>query len=78
MRDVRLHVLRRTLDIDPNGFLGLDHSVRKGAEATNVEVKLTSDTASRVQLEALMCDLPNNSPIHDTLANPVKITTRLA
>jgi putative redox protein len=64
-------------DIDLNGFLGLDETVRKGAQAINVDVKLTSDAANREQLEELVRELPNNSPIHDTLANPVKITARL-
>ena len=60
-----------------NGFLGLDETVRKGAQAINVDVKLTSDAANREQLEELVRELPNNSPIHDTLANPVKIAARL-
>lgn len=64
-------------DIDLNGFLGLDGSVRKGAQAINIDIKMTSDAASREQLEELVLGLPNNSPIHDTLANPVKITARL-
>lgn len=64
-------------DINLNGFLGLDDSVRKGAQAINVDVKMTSDSATRAQLEELVRELPNNSPIHDTLANPVKITARL-
>lgn len=64
-------------DIDLNGFLGLDEKVRKGAQAINVDIALSSDTANREQLEALVRDLPNNSPIHDTLANPVKISARL-
>jgi uncharacterized OsmC-like protein len=64
-------------DIDLNGFLGLDDSVRKGAQGINVEVKMTSDAANRAELEQLVIDLPHNSPIHDTLANPVKVTARL-
>ena len=66
-----------SFDIDLNGFLGLDNSVRKGAQAINVEVKMSSDASSRAQLEELVRELPKNSPIHDTLANPVKITTHL-
>ncbi|MDY0885195.1 OsmC family protein [Dongia soli] len=66
-----------SFDIDLNGFLGLDKSVRKGAQAIKVDVKMSSDAASRAQLEELIRELPNNSPIHDTLANPVKIATRL-
>jgi uncharacterized OsmC-like protein len=64
-------------DIDLNGFLGLDKSIRKGATAINVDRKLTSETANKAELEALVAELPNNSPIYDTIANPVKITNRL-
>ncbi|MBP2562559.1 putative OsmC-like protein [Neorhizobium galegae] len=64
-------------DIDLNGFLGLDKSVRKGATAITVDLKLTSETSNRAQLEELIAELPNNSPIYDTIANPVKITNRL-
>lgn len=64
-------------DIDLNGFLGLNKSVRKGATAINVDLKVTSDTASRAEIEELIAELPNNSPIYDTIANPVSITTRL-
>ncbi|MDV4154749.1 OsmC family protein [Rhizobium brockwellii] len=64
-------------DIDLNGFLGLDKSVRNGAQAININIKMTSDTANRQELEDLVKDLPKHSPIHDTLANPVEITARL-
>mgnify|MGYP003582599962 CR=1 FL=1 len=64
-------------DIDLNGFLGLDDKVRKGAQAIRVDVILESETATRIQLEELIRDLPNNSPLHDTLANPVNVTARL-
>ncbi|MED5746370.1 OsmC family peroxiredoxin, partial [Enterobacter hormaechei] len=33
--------------------------------------------ASREQLEEMVRALPESSPIHDTLANPVSIDTRL-
>lgn len=64
-------------DIDLNGFLGLNDNVRKGAEAIRIDVTMKSATASREQLEELVRELPFNSPIHDTLANPVRIETRL-
>jgi len=63
-------------DIDMNGFLGLNKAVRKGAKAIRAEVKLTSPTATAEQLDELVNLLPEISPIHDTLANPVPITTR--
>ncbi|MBI6530068.1 MULTISPECIES: OsmC family protein [Morganellaceae] len=64
-------------DIDMKGFLGLDQNVRKGAKSIRVNVRLDSNTATREQLEELVRLLPENSPIHDTLANPVLIETRL-
>lgn len=64
-------------DIDLNGFMGVDDSVRKGAQAIKVTVKLDSASATREQLEELVRELPNNSPIHDTLANPVKVSAQL-
>ena len=64
-------------DIDLNGFLGLDDKIRKGAKGIRVGVKLSSPTASREQLEEMVRALPASSPIHDTLANPVSIDTRL-
>ena len=64
-------------DIDLNGFLGLNDAVRKGAQGINVDVKLTSSSASQAELEQLVRELPNSSPIHDTLANPVSLSARL-
>lgn len=64
-------------DIDLNGFLGIDDTVRKGAQAIRVDVKLDSASASREQLEALVNDLPSHSPLHDTLANPVNVSAQL-
>ncbi|MGC0942842.1 OsmC family protein, partial [Pantoea agglomerans] len=58
-------------DIDMKGFLRLDKNARKGAKGIRVDVRLESNTASREQLEELVSLLPEASPIHDTLANPV-------
>ncbi|MXC43616.1 OsmC family protein, partial [Escherichia coli] len=52
-------------DINLNGFLGLDSNVRKGAKSIRVDVHLTSKTASREELEALVSEMQKNSPIHD-------------
>ena len=59
------------------GFLGLNEAVRKGAQGINVDVKLASGSATAAQLEELVRELPHASPIHDTLANPVRVTARL-
>ncbi|QTC48422.1 OsmC family protein (plasmid) [Pantoea ananatis] len=64
-------------DIDMKGFLGLDKNARKGAKGIRVDVRLESNTASREKLAELVSLLPEASPIHDTLANPVPIETRL-
>ncbi len=50
--------------------------MRKGAKSIRVDVHLTSKTASREELEALVSEMQKNSPIHDTLANPVEMITR--
>ncbi|MBL1569715.1 OsmC family peroxiredoxin, partial [Klebsiella pneumoniae] len=55
-----------------------DSNVRKGAKSIRVDVHLTSKTASREELEALVSEMQKNSPIHDTLAKPVEMITRLA
>ncbi|MFK9902809.1 OsmC family protein, partial [Klebsiella pneumoniae] len=47
-------------------------------KSIRVDVHLTSKTASREELEALVSEMQKNSPIHDTLANPVEMITRLA
>lgn len=64
-------------DINLNGFLGLDKNVRNGAQGIRVDVKLNSSSATVEELDALVKALPSHSPIHDTLANPVNITTKL-
>lgn len=69
--------LDMNFDINLNGFLGLDKNVRNGAQGIRVDVKLNSSSATQEQLEALVKALPSHSPIHDTLANPVTITTKL-
>ena len=64
-------------DIDLNGFLGLNADIRNGAEEIRVDVNLKSETATREELESLIEKIPLHSPIHDTLANPVRIKPRL-
>ncbi|MGO3740621.1 OsmC family protein [Kerstersia sp.] len=65
-------------DVDLNGFLGIDRAVRPGAQEIRVQVRLDCPGASAAQLQDLMAALEQASPIRDTLANPVKVTTRLA
>ncbi|WP_024821080.1 OsmC family protein [Arthrobacter sp. 31Y] len=78
-RSIRLESIRLTLgfDIDLSGFLGIDGSVRKGAEEIRVDVEIDSAEASAADLEDLIAALEATSPIRDTLANAVKVTTTL-
>lgn len=64
-------------DIDLNGFLGIDPTVRNGAQGIQVSVDIQSSNASREELETLVSDLEKRSPLRDTLANPVEVTTAL-
>jgi uncharacterized OsmC-like protein len=65
-------------DFDLNGFLGINPDVRSGAQEIRARVSLESPAASREDLQALVSITEQRSPIRDTLANPVKITTVLA
>jgi len=58
-------------------FITTDY-LQQCPKSIRVDVHLTSKTASREELEALVSEMQKNSPIHDTLANPVEMITRLA
>lgn len=70
--------LELEFDINLGGFLGVDKSVRMGAEEIKVKVRLESPGVSRSELLDLIGELERTSPIRDTLANPVRVTTQLA
>jgi hypothetical protein len=55
-------------DIDLQGFLGLDSSVRKGFQGIRVRFDIETN-ATREQMTELM----QFSPIHDVVANPVPV-----
>jgi uncharacterized OsmC-like protein len=78
-RGITLDEVRLSLgfDIDLSGFLGIDSTVRKGAQGITVDVEIDSPDATRDQLDALIASLEATSPIRDTIANPVKVTTVL-
>ncbi len=65
-------------DFDLNGFLGINPDVRSGAQEIRVRVSLDSPGASREALQDLVRATEQRSPIRDTLANPVAVTTVLA
>lgn len=65
-------------DFDLHGFLGLNDSVRPGAQEIRVTVHAEARNASREQLEDLIAAVQQRSPIRDTLVNAVTIHTVLA
>lgn len=79
-RNISLDRIRLTLgfDVDLSGFLGIDDTVRKGAQGITVHVEIDSGDTPREQLEDLVQALERTSPIRDTLANAVPVTTHLA
>lgn len=79
-RNISLDEVRLTLafDTDLSGFLGIDKTVRKGAMQVTVDVEIDSAGTPREGLEELVHALEETSPIRDTIANPVTVTTRLA
>ncbi|MEU5541205.1 OsmC family protein [Streptomyces sioyaensis] len=65
------------IDFDLQGFLGIDESVRPGAQEIRVDVRAQSPNATTEQLQELTELVQQRSPIRDTLADPVKVTTTL-
>ncbi|MGI5254208.1 OsmC family protein [Actinacidiphila glaucinigra] len=65
------------VDFDLQGFLGIDKSVRPGAQEIRVDVHAQSPNATAEQLQELTELVQQRSPIRETLANPVKVTTTL-
>ncbi|QIX28752.1 OsmC family protein [Nocardioides sp. JQ2195] len=80
VRGIELETLRLEMetDFDLQGFLGIDQRVRPGAQAIRVVVHATASNASGEDLQALVEAVEAHSPIRDTLANPVPVTTTLA
>ena len=64
-------------DFDLHGFLGLDENIRPGMQSLNVKVRIESPDATPGQLRDLVRTVEERSPIRDTLANPVPVTTEL-
>lgn len=80
VRGVELSSLRFDLeaDFDLQGFLNLDDTVRPGAQEVRVTVHAESPNADREQLADLVEAVQQRSPIRDTLASAVTVTTTLA
>lgn len=79
VRNIELTSLRFDLetDIDLQGFLGLADDVRPGAQEIRIAVSASSSNATIEQLEELTRSVEGQSPIRDTLANPVTVRTTL-
>lgn len=78
-RNIQLDSIKLSLgfDIDLAGFLGIDPDVRNGAQQITIDIELESQDATKAQLEEIVSALPSASPIHDTLAQPVKVVPKL-
>jgi uncharacterized OsmC-like protein len=63
-------------DVDARGFLGHDKSVRNGVSDIRYTVTIQSP-ASEEQVRRCKETIDRKSPIRDTLANPVNITSKL-
>lgn len=80
VRGIELSSLKLDLevDFDLQGFLGLDESVRPGAQEIRVTVHAESPNTDRAGLEELTAAVQQRSPIRDTLASAVHVRTALA
>ena len=60
-------------DVDMRGISGLSSNTRPGAQEFRVEMKITSDTASREQIDKLYEIGKKFSPAFDTLTNGTSV-----
>ena len=63
-------------DVDARGVLGHDKSVRNGVSAIRYTITIESP-ASEEQVRRVKETIDRKSPVRDTLANPVDITSKL-
>jgi uncharacterized OsmC-like protein len=63
-------------DVNARGMLGHDKSVRNGVSAIRYTITIESP-ASEEQVRRVKETIDRKSPIRDTLANPVSITSKL-
>jgi uncharacterized OsmC-like protein len=63
-------------DVDARGMLGHDKTVRNGVTAIRYTVTIQSP-ASEEQVRRVKETIDRKSPVRDTLANPVEITSKL-
>ena len=60
-------------DVDMRGISGLSSNTRPGAQEFRVEMKITSDTASKEQIDKLYEIGKKFSPAFDTLTNGTSV-----
>ncbi|GJM24924.1 MAG: osmotically inducible protein C [Phycisphaerae bacterium] len=78
MMNIELRAVESELegDLDLQGLLNLNDSVRKGYQNIRVNFKIDSD-APREKLEELVEIARRFSPVHDIVTNPVPVTVTL-
>jgi uncharacterized OsmC-like protein len=77
-RGIALDGLEATIegDVDVQGFLGLDASVRPGYENVRVAIKATGDLDDDQLAE--LASLVRYSPVRDIVTNPVPVAIDVA
>lgn len=69
--------LTLSVDFDLNGFLKFDPRVRNGASEIRVDIHVESSNASQDEINALIGEIPNHSPIYDLFTNPTPVINRI-
>ena len=63
-------------DINLNGFLGLDASIKKGVQQMRISIDIAGDLSIEEKQELLT--LAKRSPIYNTMINPVEVDMKIA
>jgi uncharacterized OsmC-like protein len=74
---LRGYRLRLEADFDLSGFLGIDPTVAPGAQQIRASLEVDAPGATRAELEELVALVETRSPIRDTLARAVSVSTEL-
>ncbi|MFF2525055.1 OsmC family protein [Streptomyces liangshanensis] len=76
--ELRAFQVRLESDFDLSGFLGVDPRIAPGAQHIRATVSVDAPEATPEELQELIELVERWSPIRDTLARQVEVTTRLA